>query len=69
MRNKMLNYTQSILEKVSFDRDLFLKEVQKAKGMLQGQEWLALVEWLREFVNDKPLLKNELYARPSLIAV
>ena len=43
MRNKMLNYTQSILEKVSFDRDLFLKEVQKAKGMLQGQEWLALV--------------------------
>ena len=69
MRNKMLNYIQSILEKVSFDRDLFLKEVQKAKGMLQGQEWLALVEWLREFVNDKPLLKYELYARPSLIAV
>jgi hypothetical protein len=69
MRNKMLNYTQSILEKVSFDRDLFLKEVQKAKGILQGQEWLALVEWLREFVNDKPLLKYELYARPSLIAV
>ncbi|MDA0609100.1 MAG: hypothetical protein O3C00_04330 [Bacteroidetes bacterium] len=69
MRNKMLNYTQSILEKVSFDRDLFLKEVQKAKGMLQVQEWLALVEWLREFVNDKPLLKYELYARPSLIAV
>ena len=69
MRNKMLNYTQSILEKVSFDRDLFLKEVQKAKGMLQGQELLALVEWLREFVNDKPLLKYELYARPSLIAV
>ena len=69
MRNKMLNYTKSILEKVSFDRDLFLKEVQKAKGMLQGQEWLALVEWLREFVNDKPLLKYELYARPSLIAV
>ncbi|MGA0011816.1 MAG: hypothetical protein ACO3FD_01875 [Flavobacteriaceae bacterium] len=69
MRNKMLNYTQSILEKVSFDRDLFLKEVQKAKVILQGQEWMALVEWLREFVNDKPLLKYELYARPSLIAV
>ena len=65
----MLNYTQSILEKVSFDRDLFLKEVQKAKVILQGQEWMALVEWLREFVNDKPLLKYELYARPSLIAV
>lgn len=65
----MLKYTQSILEKVSFDRDLFLKEVQKAKGLLQGQEWLALVEWIREFVSDKPLLKNELYARPSLIAV
>ena len=69
MRNKMLNYTQSILEKVSFDRDLFLKEVQKAKIILHGQEWIALVEWLREFVNDKPLLKYELYARPSLIAV
>ncbi|MGA0987448.1 MAG: hypothetical protein ACO3RO_04580 [Flavobacteriaceae bacterium] len=69
MRNKMLNYTQSILEKVSFDRDLFLKEVQKAKVILQGQVWMALVEFLREFVNDKPLLKYELYARPSLIAV
>ena len=37
----MLRYTQSILEKVSFDRDLFLKEVQKAKRVLQAHEWSA----------------------------
>jgi hypothetical protein len=47
MKYKMLIYTKSILEKVSFDRDLFLREVQKAKRILKGQEWLALVKWLR----------------------
>lgn len=69
MKYKMLTYTKSILEKVSFDRDLFLKEVQKAKRILKGREWMALVEWLREYVNDKPILRYELYSRPSLIAV
>ncbi|MEK9751456.1 MAG: hypothetical protein VW236_07890 [Flavobacteriaceae bacterium] len=69
MRNKMLRYTQSILEKVSFDRDLFLKEVQKAKRVLKAHEWSALVEWLRDYVNDKPLLKHALMATPALIAV
>lgn len=69
MKYKMLTYTKSILEKVSFDRDLFLKEVQKAKRILKDREWMALVEWLREYVNDKPILKDELYSRPSLIAV
>lgn len=45
-RNKMLEYTKMILEKVSFDDELFKKEVKKSKMFLQLQEQQILKKWL-----------------------
>ncbi len=53
----MLDYTKSILERVSFDPTLFYKELQKAIKTLLPHEIKQLKVWLIKFTHRKPELK------------
>ena len=57
----MLEYTKTVLQKVSFDRNLFTKEVKKAIKTLLPQEIEELKIWLHQFINDKPELESSLF--------
>jgi DNA replication protein DnaD len=57
MTKVMLDYTKSILERVSFDPALFYKELQKAIKTLLPHEMEQLKKWLYRFTNGKPELK------------
>lgn len=41
----MLEYIKLILEKVSFNQDLFRKELKKASVSLSEAEWEELIIW------------------------
>lgn len=41
----MLTYTETVLEKVSFNRDLFRKELLKSLKWLQNEEVNVLKVW------------------------
>ena len=60
MAKVMLEYTKTVLKKVSFDTKLFCKEVQKAFDRLMPEEIEELKDWLRQFLNDKPQLQQSL---------
>lgn len=53
----MVSYTESILERVSFDPKLFCKELEKAIKMLLPYEIEQLTEWLINFTKEKPELR------------
>lgn len=46
-KNTFLHYYQTVLEKVSFDRQLFNKEYRKAVNMLSHEERAALNGWIK----------------------
>lgn len=56
MARAMFEYTKTILEKVSFNKDLFKKELEKAVNRLLPYELKELVLWLKEFTSNKPEL-------------
>jgi hypothetical protein len=56
----MLEYTKTVLQKVSFDARLFSKELKKAINRLLPNELEELKEWLKQFVTDKPELQQSL---------
>ena len=60
MARAMLEYTKTILKKVSFDARLFCKEVKKAIVNLLPEEIEEFEDWLRQFINDKPELQESL---------
>jgi hypothetical protein len=43
---RMLNYTKTLLRKVSFDPSLFKKELQKASDVLSLEDYEALMTWV-----------------------
>ena len=47
MKTKLLDYYKMILNKVSFDANLFVKEYQKAVRSLQINEVDDLNDWLK----------------------
>ena len=55
-KSGMLEYSKMILEKVSFDTQLFLKELQKAVDWLYEQEVRELETWL--FSNFRNQMDN-----------
>lgn len=57
----MFAYSKGILERVSFDPQLFGKELKKALKVLLPYEVEQLTEWLLRFTDQKPEL------RPCLI--
>ncbi len=62
MSRQMIDYTKSILERVSFDPILFCKEFEKAVKALLPYELEELAEWFFSFTKEKPeLRKCEVY--------
>ena len=52
------DYTKTMLERVSFDPVLFLKELKKAIRALLPYELEQLKKWLINFTIEKPELKE-----------
>ncbi len=50
----MYEYTKTVLQKVSFNADLFCKELEKALGRLLPYEIDELTIWLKQFTANKP---------------
>jgi len=63
MARAMFEYTKIVLQKVSFNADLFSKELEKALTRLLPHEINELKIWLKQFINTKPEL------RPCLIMI
>lgn len=49
----MLEYSKLVLEKVSFNRDLFKKELEKSKRSLAEDEILLLQRWCTYSFHEK----------------
>ncbi len=60
MARAMLEYTKTVLKKVSFDTKLFCKELKKAISNLLPHEIEELKLWLSNFITDKPELRESL---------
>lgn len=60
MARAMLEYTKTVLKKVSFDTKLFCKELKKAVERLLPEEIEELKQWLLQFITDKPELQQSL---------
>ena len=60
MARAMLEYTKTVLRKVSFDTKLFCKEVKKAISNLLPDEIEELKHWIQQFITDKPELQQSL---------
>jgi hypothetical protein len=57
MARAMFEYTKEVLQKVSFSKDLFKKELEKAINRLLPYELKELYLWLKEFTSNKPNLQ------------
>lgn len=57
MPRMIYDYTKSVLEKVSFDVELFMKELKKAVKKLLPYEVEHLRNWLIYFTKENPQLK------------
>ncbi len=60
MASSMLEYSKTVLKKVSFDTKLFCKELEKAISRLLPEEIEELINWLQQFLTDKPELQQSL---------
>lgn len=58
MSKSMLDYTKSVLKRVSFDVSLFCKELEKACRVLLPYELEELTSWLSNFIKEKPELQH-----------
>lgn len=63
MARAIFEYTKTVLKKVSFNVDLFCKELEKALNRLLPYEIDELTIWLQRFTANKP----ELYVCMNLI--
>lgn len=63
MARAMFEYTKTVLKKVSFNTDLFCRELEKALQRLLPHEVKELGIWLKQFTANKP----ELYVCMALI--
>lgn len=58
MPRMIYDHTKNVLEKVSFDVKLFIKELRKAIKVLLPYELEHLKKWLLFFTSEKPELKQ-----------
>jgi len=56
MARAIYEYTKTVLKKVSFNADLFYRELEKAMKKLLPHEVNELKIWLTEFTFNKPEL-------------
>lgn len=59
-----MEYTKTVLQKVSFDARLFSRELKKAIQNLLPAELKELKRWLLQFTTDKPELQAALIYLP-----
>ena len=53
---QIYKYTIKVLKKVSFDPDLFRKELEKAAKNLLPFEYRELMIWVKDYIQNKPVL-------------
>jgi DNA replication protein DnaD len=63
MARAIFEYSKTVLKKVSFNTDLFCKELEKALKILLPYEIEELTIWVKQFTANKP----ELYACLALV--
>ena len=63
MARAIFEYTKTVLKKVSFNVELFCKELEKALNRLLPYEIDELKIWLQEFTLNKP----ELYVCMTIV--
>lgn len=56
MARAMFEYTKTVLKKVSFNSELFCKELKKSLESLLPYEVVELTIWLKSFTANKPEL-------------
>jgi DNA replication protein DnaD len=56
MARAMFEYTKEVLQKVSFNSELFCRELEKALQRLLPYEIKELTIWLKQFILNKPEL-------------
>lgn len=56
MARAMFEYTKTVLTKVSFNSDLFCRELEKSLKRLLPYEIEELTIWLKQFTANKPEL-------------
>ena len=64
-----LNYTKSILKKVSFDPYLFKKELKKAYYLLSPQDKLDLEKWVKDFIQNKQALRSVILSNSGVFTL
>lgn len=52
------NYTKALLQKVSFNKSLFYKELDKAYDNLNYNESILLNRWVLSYIRRNPQLNN-----------
>lgn len=57
MSRMIYEYTKEVLERVSFNPELFVKELKKAIRNLLPYEMEQLKKWLLYYTKEKPELK------------
>jgi hypothetical protein len=62
----MLEYTKMILEKVSFDRNIFRKELKKATHYVSKEEYQHLKDWCKERFSHMVIRKRVLSNRVNM---
>ena len=58
MPRMIYDYTKSVLERVSFDPVLFVRELRKAVKTLLPYEIEQLKKWLQFYTEERPELKS-----------
>lgn len=58
MPRRIYTYTIKVLKKVSFDPDLFRKELEKASKKLLPFEYRELMIWVKDYIQNKPVLQT-----------
>ncbi len=61
MSRMIYDYTKEVLERVSFNAELFIKELKKAIRNLLPYEMEQLKKWLQFYTKEKPELKKCLF--------
>ncbi|MEZ4907937.1 MAG: hypothetical protein R2771_09950 [Saprospiraceae bacterium] len=56
MTKSFFEYTKTILEKVSFDKELFRRELQKASKLMLPTQKRELFLWLKILITQNPHL-------------
>lgn len=61
MSRMIYDYTKEVLERVSFNSELFVKELKKAVRNLLPYEIEHLKKWLLFFTDENPNLRKCIY--------